>query len=367
MNKAIIIGDATHNTLSAIRSLGEEKIPLCLIMVAEHDSLYVHKSKYLHKRNLYWIKDLNECDAILWQLAETDRGATLMTTFDVAAEWVDARESELSKIFRTPCRGKRLGILFNKDAQCALAKECGLTVPLSLIYYRGDELPSDLLYPLITKPLVSSKGEKSDIHICRFRKELDDALAENSHCNEFVIQEFIDKEFEVDCTGVRTEQEVVMGAIRKYRHWPRLVGAGAFAYFDKVEKYGIDIKGVELFLSKSGYYGPFSVEFLHKDGKNYFMEINFRNEGLAYTATAAGINLHALYMRDHERLKWDKFHPVYMMNTSVDFLYVKEGDITLKQWFRDFRKTTAFINMNKHDIMPTFFYYINKFKRKLSL
>ena len=40
-----------------------------------------------------------------------------------------------------------------------------------------------------------------------------------------------------------------------------------------------------------GYHGPFSVELLHKNAKNYFMEVNFRHDGLAYAATASGVNL----------------------------------------------------------------------------
>lgn len=364
MKRAIIIGDATHNTLSAVRSLGEERIPLVLIMVAEHDPLFVRKSKYLNKHNLYIIGSLDECTEILKSLKVDGEGQTLMTTFDAAAEWVDAREPELSKYFRTPCRGKQIGKLFHKDEQCILAAECGLTVPKSIVYHRGDSFPTDIEYPILTKPLVSSSGEKSDIHICNGENELKYALQKDSHCDDFIVQEYIEKEFEVDCTGVRTENEAILVAIRKIRHWPRMVGAGAFAHVDKIEKFNIDLDGVEKFLSKVGYYGPFSVEFIHKDGINYFMEVNLRNEGLAYSSTAAGLNLHALYLNEGTKLDWSMFHPVYMMNTSIDPLYVKEGDLTWKQWLADFRKTTAFINFNKKDMMPTVWYYLNKLNNR---
>lgn len=364
-NKVIIIGDSTHNTLSAVRSFGEAKIPQVLLLVCEHDTCYVQHSKYLKHDNCHVVDTLDECLPLLEELKQQE-GQTLMTTFDAAAEWVDAREPELSKVFRTPCRGQQLGNLFNKDAQCRLAEECGLTVPFSLVYDRKDELPIDQLkFPLLTKPLVSSKGSKEDIHICKNMEELKAALAEDSHCEKFILQEFIEKEFELNCIGMRTDQECVLsGAIRKIRHWPRLTGAGSFAYFDKVDVYGVNEKGVAQFLKKAGYYGPFSVEFLHKDGKNYFMEVNLRNDGLAYTATAAGVNLHALYMREEKLLDWSKFHPVYMMNTSIDRLYVKEGDITNKQWWSDFKKTKAFINMNWKDMMPTYAYYCSKILRK---
>ena len=169
MKKVIIIGDSTHNTLSAVRSFGEGKVPFTLILVCQQDNCYVRYSKYLRHGNLYVISELDECTVVLRQLA-AEKGQLLMTTFDAAAEWVDAREPQLSKLFLTPCRGKQLGVLFNKEAQCKLAKECGLIVPHSIVYHRGERIPEDLLYPVITKPLVSSKGEKKRHTYLPFRE-----------------------------------------------------------------------------------------------------------------------------------------------------------------------------------------------------
>ena len=59
------------------------------------------------------------------------------------------------------------------------------------------------------------------------------------------------------------------------------------------------------------------------------MDVNFRNEGLAYASTCAGANLHALYADPLHKIDWGKFRPTFMMNYSIDLLYVKEGDITL--------------------------------------
>ena len=104
----------------------------------------------------------------------------IICTFDEAAEFIDKHEEELSRTFTTPCRGKHIGDLFNKDAQCRLAKECGLTVPESYIFNRNDipaKLPLD--YPVILKPLYSTQGEKSDIHICRNKKRPPTSLCKN--------------------------------------------------------------------------------------------------------------------------------------------------------------------------------------------
>lgn len=172
MNQVIIIGDSTHNTLSAVRSFGEAHIAQVLILVCHEDTCYVKYSKYLKANNLYVVSELDECMSLLEQLSHV-KGQYLMTTFDAAAEWVDAREAKLSEWFLTPCRGKQIGNLFNKATQCELAKLCGLDVPQSVVYDRETSLDGiSLVFPLLTKPLVSSKGAKEDIHICKNIEEL---------------------------------------------------------------------------------------------------------------------------------------------------------------------------------------------------
>ncbi|MDD6702309.1 MAG: hypothetical protein PUE35_06910, partial [Bacteroidales bacterium] len=61
MKRIVIIGDATHNTLSAVRSLGEAKIPFVLILVGSEDPCFVLYSKYLQQGNLFTVEELSEC------------------------------------------------------------------------------------------------------------------------------------------------------------------------------------------------------------------------------------------------------------------------------------------------------------------
>ena len=357
MNTAIILGDSTNNTLSVVRSLGKANVRFVLILVGSHDGCNVSKSKYVKRNRLIRVGEIADCQGVFEEL----ESGVVICTFDEAAEWVDNKESELSEKHMTPCRGKRIGNLFNKDNQCELAKECGLTVPVSALYRRGDDLNSlTIPYPLILKPLYSTKGEKSDIHICHSVRDVEKALEASSMCNEFIVQEFIIKEYELDCIGVRTDNvTIVAGAVQKIRHYPDMIGAGAFGLFRPLNEGEINIDGLNKFLEKSNYHGPFSVEFLHtKEGKNYFMEVNFRNEGLAQVATDAGANLHGLYVTG-EKIS-NHIKRIYMMNYSIDYLHVKEGRISKSRWWKDFFKTRSFINASIVDPMPVIHHYLRK-------
>ena len=363
---AIVIGDSTHNTLSAVRSLGEAGIEQYLILKCEEDTCFVAKSKYLKKNRVQYIQSIDECFSVLEKMKEMEGIKTIICTFDEAAVFIDSLEKELAPYFRTPAKGKTIGSLFNKDEQCKLAIQCGLTVPRSQIFHRTDKIDSICIdYPFLLKPLYSTQGEKSDIHICYVFQDLKSALKEESHCKDFILQEFINKEYELDCIGVRTEKGVFLsGAVRKIRHYPYLIGAGAYGLFLPLKELNIDIPGLERFFEHAGYYGPFSVEFLHKDNKNYFMEVNFRNEGLAYASTAAGANLHAFYVNPDYTIDWQHIRRTYMMNYSIDFLYVKNGDVSLRLWLKDFMRTRCFINFNWRDPMPTVCYYLHKIKKR---
>lgn len=360
----VVIGDSTHNTLGLIRSLGLAGISMHLILKMDDDCCHVMESRYLRNQRIDVISDISQAMSVLNQYPDFNGGreVVLQSTFDEAAEWVDANEEILCRKFLTPCRGKQIGDLFSKDEQCRLARECGLTVPESVIFHRGESIDNiAVAYPIIVKPLYSVKGAKEDIHICCCRKDLEDALREQSHCDEFLLQEFIEKEYEINCVGISTDNGVIIpGAIHKLRHYPDIVGAMTFGRYENLEDQDINIDGINRFMKASNYHGPFSVEFLHRRGKNYFMEVNFRNDGLAYVATAAGANIHAKYVDDRISFDSGKIRNIYAMNFSIDPLHIREGRISKWQWIRDFIRSRVFINACFRDLAPFIAHYRHK-------
>lgn len=213
---AIIIGDSFNNTLGLIRSLGEAHVDITLLLVGQEDRLFVSKSRYLKKCQIFYLDDVEDCLPVLQKIANGVKDQVLICTNDNAAQFVDSHEPALTRFYITPMRGAQLGTMMNKDAQCLLAQECGFTIPKSFIYKRGDQFPGDLEYPLLLKPVNSTHGEKSDIHICSNYHEVEISLLQTSSCPLFIVQEYIEKEYEINLIGVRTEHGVyVPGGIKK--------------------------------------------------------------------------------------------------------------------------------------------------------
>lgn len=352
---AVVIGNSFNNTLGLIRSLGKAGVRVNLILVGK-DRLYIAKSRYISK--LHTVNDTQECLEILLNSPEYF-GSYLICSFDEAANWIDSHEEILANHYRTPMMGKQLGPLFDKPFQCQMAAKFNIKVPKSSLYIRGAEFPKDIPFPIILKPANSTTGAKSDIHVCHNERDLAKSLEIDSDCSDFIVQEYIDKDYEINLIGVSTKDEIIIpGGIKKIRHFPNRNSPCSFGIFLSKETLGIDTTHLIKMISSIGYTGPFSVEFVRKDGVDYFMEINFRHDGLAYAATAAGINLLGrLFSNEAGNYK---VTPTYMMDLSIDYNHVKEGNIDKRHWLRDFIKTRCQLNFNISDPAPTFHYYFHK-------
>jgi len=359
----IIIGDSFNNTLGLIRSLGQGGVKVILLLVG-NDRLSVCKSRYLYKA--IRLKSIYECGIALKEIATNYGGSFLICSNDRAAKWLDENELWLSKIYKTPMRGSSLGNLFDKATQCELASQFGITVPKSIIYKVRDTFPNNLNYPILMKPANSNGGEKSDIHICYSREDAERALAIDSTCSTFIVQEYIEKDFEINMIGVATDTDVIIpGGIKKLRHYPTIYSPCSYGVFMSANKLGIDTRPIERMIEAIGYQGPFSVEFLQKDNEKYFMEVNFRHDGLAYAATSAGANLLRMYV-DGRPYSYT-IRDTNMMDLSTDYCHVKVGHLSRYAWFKDFLRTKCQLNFNWRDPMPTIYYYLSKAKRGLRL
>lgn len=357
--QVLVLGDSFNNTLGLIRSLGETGVRPVLILIGD-DRLFISKSRYIDK--VFQLDNLSSAFILLKELSTELNGAYLICSNDAAAEFIDDNESILSKWYITPIRGEKIGNLFEKENQCELASECGVTIPFSFKQRPSDKLPDIKQFPVLIKPNDSNYGSKSDIHICRNSKELTEILATSTGCPEFIIQEYIEKEYEINLIGVASPNEIyIPGGIKKLRHYPTLQSPCSFGVYLPIKDLPVNLEPLITFVKKTGYNGPFSIELLHAKDKNFFMEMNFRHDGLAYAATAAGFNLLDCFINDNPKKKYS-VHKTYMMDISTDYCHVKNGDLSKRKWFKDFIRTKCQLNFNLKDPVPTLSYYLNKLK-----
>lgn len=248
-----------------------------------------------------------------------------------------------------------------------LAVESGLNVPNS-IEVTVSEIDAAfidrLTYPCITKPLVSKNGTKSDIHIFYSSQEFKQKYKELKS-ERIQIQTFIEKELEYQLIGCSLNggKTVIIPGASVILRQPQNTNTGFLRYIPGFEA---DIESCKCFLKSADFSGLFSMEFLRgKDGKDYFMETNFRNDGNAICVTAAGMNLPyilVMFNSGHnvdEYIKNCKLKEVLVMPEFNDFKNVVSRRISLIQWLKDVYITDRFMEFSKHDQKP-FWVYIAK-------
>ena len=358
MDLAIVIGGNHHNTLGVIRSLGEHNIPVYLILVGTVDS-FVIKSKYINNYIIVQSRD-EVVSCLLDNFLSLSGKIVLFPCNDKIAEVLDVNYKLLSQRFilqNIKNSPNQISIAMSKDYMQEVARESGFIVPSYQVLHQDDRLPKNINFPCITKTLKSVGGTKSDIIICSNRDELIKAIKPQ---NEYLIEDFIEKDYELNVLGCSLDhgnKVYVPGVIRKIREWPDKRGSSSFSVICSLEEYGISKDVIDKFIRSLAYEGLFSIEFVSKDGVNYFLEVNLRNDGNGYISTAMGLNLPYIYYSyslnrntaiEEELMKY----PFYFMEDFTDIKHVLHRNIKLTEWIQCFNKVNCFLCYNSKDLKP---------------
>lgn len=125
---------------------------------------------------------------------------------------------------------------------------------------------------------------------------------------------------------------------------------------------------VRYFIRDLGYSGLFSLEFIRdKSGKDYFMELNMRNDGNAYAVTGAGVNLPYLWYLYHTNRELFKIEnkivkkSVTAMPELSDFKFVLKRKVSLFSWIKDYNGAKVLLLYNTNDKTPFYYYFIYRF------
>ncbi len=364
-NDIIVIGATHHNTLGVLRSLGYKGIKPFLILISSDKKSYVAKSKYIRK--VYYLEEEKSIvPFLLDHFKNIEIKPIIIACYDGVESILDENYSLLNPFFLLPGSKSngRISSFMSKDKMVGLASEVGFLCPESRVVDKNEIIDMDSInYPCILKPLVSKEGSKQDIKRC-YNKEDFEAYLREKHCDRIQVQKLIEKDYEYQLIGVSLDEgkDVI---IPGYSHIirPSDVTNTGFLKYIPTQNLPVSFQLCKSFLERIGYTGLFSMEFIHgKDSKDYFMEINFRNDGNSICVTSSGLNLPYLYCIslsggdvDVELNRFNTMKPVYVMPEFDDLILLLKGQVGIFTWIRDFRKTDCFMEFSKKDVKPFFY------------
>lgn len=342
---AIVLGSKGVNATGLIRSLGMAGLSVTFAsMYSKIESRYAENYLRLPEDMKLWVDILKiHCKAL-------DKKPVVYPVDDITAYFIDDNYMTLSEFATIPHAQGRMRELADKTVMAELAREVGLYVApfKKCTIQKLEARPVGL--PLIIKPLAAFAGGKGDIRICRTEEDYNDAikLLKRKTYEQVMVQKLIEHEeqYEIGLMGCSfPDGRVILPAtIKKVRSYP--AGRGSTSYAQVVNGFcGLDIEKVKSLVRKTGYIGVFDIEMIVSDGMTYFIEINYRNGQYGFALTKAGYNIPVNWFRGMNGETVGEpgtISEIFYMNERDDFLHVKHGEVSRKQWIREFRNAAAF-------------------------
>lgn len=360
-NKVLVIGGDHQNTLGVIEALGQKGVRSNVIILGHIKSSFVLKSKYVENGRICPDEDA-VVSSILNIFKPDEKKVVAIACCDDAANILDAHYEQFKHLLIIPTV-KQAGTLIswtNKEKMTEKAKSLGITIPASWLI-SDTTIPEDLIYPCVIKPITSVKHGKVGFAKCANRDELQACLDAKKDDEPVQVQQFIEKDFEfqfIGCSLNSGEEVIIPGRthIETTTGFNNLV----FLRYDKYESsFEKTVEDSKRFVKETGYSGLFSIEFMRgKDGKNYFLEMNFRNDGNGISVTSSGTNLPYIWYLyasggDYQReLAKSEVKTTHMMPEYSFLMSVFNGEVSLKEWLVDKKKTTCYLTRFRDDMGP---------------
>jgi len=375
---AIILGGDAVNVLAMSRNLGVNNVNIIYLSKNRNEVPY---SKYCS--TYFIVSDIEKRKELLRDfLLKTEKiiknKAVVFSCSDLLSIGLSKLENDLSEKYIFFTDRHVIPILVNKrNFYLSLSK---YEVPHPNTYYPKNfkditEIGISIEYPVLIKPaigqLFSRFGSKS--FIARSKKELE------KYCKivlkydiEYVIQEIIPgpPQNMYGLTGYFDKDNEPKGlfAYRRIREWPP--GRGNGSIIESIPVYEIStIKDIIIdYLKKIEYTGLFDAE-IKKDSRNgdfKLIEINARSWWQNHFPTVCGINLVMMAYCDAigEKIDYNETYKtgvrwIYLMNDIFSsYKMLKDGDITLGEWFRSYKNVKDYAFFNTDDIVPWVFHLL---------
>ena len=360
-SKVLVIGGNHQNTLGVIEALGQKGVCSHVIILGKIQSSFVLTSKYVDKGRICEDEE-SVITTIKCLFTSEKKKVVAIACCDDAANIIDKHYESLQKFMVIPTI-KEYGNLMewtNKEKMTNTAKELGITIPLSWLI-KDNIIPEDIVFPCVIKPITSVHHGKSGFAKCTSRMELQSYLDAKKEGEAVQVQQFIEKYFEfqyIGCSLNAGEEVIIPGRthIETTTGFNNLV----FLCYDKYDSsFEKTVKDSKRFVKETGYSGLFSIEFMRGiDGKDYFLEMNFRNDGNGIAVTSSGTNLPYIWYlyasgADYKKeILKSEVTTTYMMPEFSFLMSVFNGEVTFKEWLSDLKKTTCYLTRFKDDMKP---------------
>lgn len=371
--ESLVVGGNHQNTLGVVVALGRKGIYSNVVIIdSVIDTSYVLASRYVKAG--YICKDENDLLHTVNQiLFKSSKTFVAIACSDDAAVMLDNNYMKFPSNIILPSLTQKgdLSSWLDKTKQTLNASTIGFDVPKSW-FVNDNRIPVDIIYPCIAKPLTSVHNGKKGFCKCSNEDDLLEYINKN-YDKPFQLQQYIDKAFEFQFLGcsIKGGEDIY---IPGRTHIETTTGFNnlVFLKYDKYEPgFSNLISKTEKLIKLLGYSGLFSVEFMRgKDGKDYFLEMNCRNDGNGIAVTSSGTNLPYIWHlaasgADYNfEINSSVVRTTYMMPEISFLLSMFNGELTFREWFSDIRRTTCYLTRFKDDKTP-FKIYLRSQKRIL--
>lgn len=359
----IVFGNDHTNSVGVIQSIGKAGYNVLGLIFGENTG-YVKSSRYT--KGIIVGADPQSCiEKLLAHDFKSMSKIPIIPCCDIAALTLEENSKRLSKKFIFEhADNYSLRYLFIKDNQIKLACKSGFNVPKTWNLNNIHNLPKDITFPCLIKPIISCEGAKCDIRICRNSEDLHKNISSLIKTKHVILQQYIERDYEISILGCTTSTGTcILPAVEyKLTLYPKNVGLECLANMQRLED-PILIKKISDLISEIGYVGLFSVELMHciTDGKFYFTEFNLRNDGAESFVTKFGANLPLNHVEDL------KGKPLTAQQIEFPGYYIWDmhhlksllcGDTSFFSWVSEIISSKGFLMYDKNDKKPFFRQYL---------
>lgn len=369
MNKVIILGGDHYNALGIVRSFGVNGIkPYGILTTVSKNPTenFCFLSKYWEK-TWFALSDKEALVILKREFSHEDIKPVLVPSSDGMAYEIDTHYDELKQWFILPninCKQGEIAKLMDKKTQTQWAHQLGLRTAKTWCVELSDDLNgfySEVFFPCILKPVISSEGHKTDISKCENLECLKGKMTElkRKGYHRILVQEFLTKDFEAELFGCIAENTVRIPYLlsKHVREWPPIGGSVSCHQFLKDENL---VKQAEHFLHQIrdyGYRGNIDIELFVINGNLVLNEVNFRNSGDVYACFRQNVHYPVFsYLdmigEDTSNMNTGYSTKYYAMNETTDFRHVLYGNLKLKEWLKYWKNSKDYAYWFKGDMKP---------------